>query len=803
MAQEPYSDGVASVAPETSAPSDYIRLNVSPEQFGAGIGRGLERLGQGAETAGENVFKLNDYYDKISVDDQINKLMDTSDKIRRGDPTATATGADGKPILGPDGKPQPDVGYLGTTGRTALDAREPTMKALDDAIKAGRDNLKSDSARLAYDNQSRRMRSMWADQIGAHSDQQFKTWAADVNATAAQHALNHIAANPEGAEFAHGASDLINARVQEVQSKYGDDPKLKAEAIASAKQEALKTQLMTIGARDPSRALQILDKNRAIAGDDYPSLVEHFRGRADQQDGIAAADRKIAEQAAKPARPALSDEVAAEVKGDRKSGVTNPAIPPEGRALLDHIASTESGGRYDVRYGGGQDKTFQGYGDHPRIAEPITSGPDVGKTSTAAGRYQFIAPTWDAEKQKLELTDFSPANQDAAAWDLAQTEYKAKTGKDLLTVLKSGDQAAISDVPRQLSGQWSSLPGGRQPAGGGGSSSPPTIDSIVQRETALKQQILTDPEMIARPQMQSAALNRVNEIYQLQTANLADSERQQRIAEQQKKQVSEDTENNYLKLIYAPTDNAQPLSAVQIVRDDRLSREAKDRLIKLVTEPGNKDDKTYGSGFVQAFQMVHAPDGTPGRITDVNQLYSRIGPHGDLTMAGVEKLRGEIGLRKTPEGAAESDMKKEFLRNARGQISGSDEGLHIKDPKGDELYLRFMAQALPAYDAGRKAGKSPQQLLDPDSPDYVGKIIRNFKRPMDQWFNDTIHDQQPAAGAKPAFDIASVKSLDDLVTAYRAGNVTKQQADQMAISNGWAKRKTAAPGGVPAPPASQ
>ena len=102
---------------------------------------------------------------------------------------------------------------------------------------------------------------------------------------------------------------------------------------------------------------------------------------------------------------------------------------------------------------------------HPRVAEPITSGPDVGKTSSAAGRYQFIGTTWDDQAKKLGLKDFSPANQDTAAWNLAQEEYKAKTGKDLLTVLKSGDQAAISDVPSQLSGQWSSLPGGRQPAG--------------------------------------------------------------------------------------------------------------------------------------------------------------------------------------------------------------------------------------------------------------------------------------------------------------------------------------------------
>jgi muramidase (phage lysozyme) len=160
----------------------------------------------------------------------------------------------------------------------------------------------------------------------------------------------------------------------------------------------------------------------------------------------------------------LPDAVKNEVLGITHSPVVNQSVPPEGRALLDKIASTESAGRYNVRYGGKGDQTFQGYGDHPRIAEPITSGPDVGKTSSAAGRYQFIGSTWDAQAKKLGLKDFSPANQDAAAWDLAQTEYKTKTGKDLSQALRNGD----SDVLPSLSGQWSSLPGGRQPAGGGG-----------------------------------------------------------------------------------------------------------------------------------------------------------------------------------------------------------------------------------------------------------------------------------------------------------------------------------------------
>jgi hypothetical protein len=317
-------------------------------------------------------------------------------------------------------------------------------------------------------------------------------------------------------------------------------------------------------------------------------------------------------------------------------------------------------------------------------------------------------------------------------------------------------------------------------------------DFSEQNKADVIKRITNDPYMLDHPQAMNAALSYTNKVFEAQSANYADLERQHHLAEQQRKIISDEAENDYMKQVYAPAQNAKPLSVQQIVLDDRLSRESKDRLIKLIGHSEEKDDKTYGPGFVHAMQMVHAPAGTEGRITDSNQLYNRLGPGGDLTWAGVEKLRSEINLKKTPEGEAETEMKREFLKNARGQISGTDEGLHIKDPKGDELYLKFMAQALPAYDAGRRDGKTPQQLLDPNSPDYVGGIIKNFKRPMDQWFNDTIRDQGSQA-AKPAFDASSVKSLDDLVAAFRAGKVTKEQADAMAIQNGWAVRKPRQP----------
>jgi muramidase (phage lysozyme) len=128
-------------------------------------------------------------------------------------------------------------------------------------------------------------------------------------------------------------------------------------------------------------------------------------------------------------------------------------IPPEGRALLDTIAGTESPG-YDVIYGG---QRFTDFSKHPNIAVEIRSGPNRGKFSTAAGRYQFLFSTWADLQEELGLPDFSPTSQDKAAWHLAQKVYENKEGRDLLADLRNGN---LDDVGPALHSTWTSLPGG-------------------------------------------------------------------------------------------------------------------------------------------------------------------------------------------------------------------------------------------------------------------------------------------------------------------------------------------------------
>lgn len=132
-----------------------------------------------------------------------------------------------------------------------------------------------------------------------------------------------------------------------------------------------------------------------------------------------------------------------------------PGLSPEMRGVLEKIiAPGESGGDYNVMYGG---QKFNDFSHHPGVYTPITSGPNVGKNSSAAGKYQFIESTWNKAAKTLGLTDFSPESQDKAAAWLAQTTYRDQTGRDLEADYATGDPRLQAGIRHALAGEWESL----------------------------------------------------------------------------------------------------------------------------------------------------------------------------------------------------------------------------------------------------------------------------------------------------------------------------------------------------------
>jgi muramidase (phage lysozyme) len=157
------------------------------------------------------------------------------------------------------------------------------------------------------------------------------------------------------------------------------------------------------------------------------------------------AGHAAAEGARKAAREATKDTNAV-------VGVASKVLDNTAKAVIGTISDKESHGKYNIMYGGG---TFSDYSDHPRIEHLITKGPNKGKYSSAAGRYQFTQRTWDTLSKKLGLKDFSPESQDRAAWELAQEDYKRNTHRSLDADAKNNkiDWAALHKT-------WTSLPGG-------------------------------------------------------------------------------------------------------------------------------------------------------------------------------------------------------------------------------------------------------------------------------------------------------------------------------------------------------
>lgn len=143
--------------------------------------------------------------------------------------------------------------------------------------------------------------------------------------------------------------------------------------------------------------------------------------------------------------------------GGGRDVTSDPALTslePHQKAFLNAVAGPESAGAYNVRYGGaGGAKTFQGYDAHPNIREVIASGPNAGKTSDAAGRYQFLSSTWNSLPREAKGDGkFTPENQDRAAWFLAQRDYKARTGRELDADLRK--DGLTTGILGNLSGTW-------------------------------------------------------------------------------------------------------------------------------------------------------------------------------------------------------------------------------------------------------------------------------------------------------------------------------------------------------------
>jgi muramidase (phage lysozyme) len=768
-----------SVMPSGAPGNDYEHIEARPEMFGGLLARGTQTLGQGIEHAGE--AGLDYLTERNTLNNQIHASELHSDFSDKATDLVTK--------------------YSQLQGRSALDALPQFKSDLADLQKQAEGQAGSLQTRQMVSQNTRRSMDWFYGIATRHADTQHTKWATETahdNITSAIGVGGLAVVNTDFGKLDQQMNQ-IDAEAHNYYDPQGYDKDTLATQVSKYRGQALKNWVETAATNDKdpdgiTHALQVYHRYQDTIDPDNRLTISKWLN--------AKSTARTVDQLSKFYSTPLNRTVRTD-------------LSPQMRGLLDTIAGGETlhGGYNELYTGKDVQEVKPGfdYSDHPRVMFPAQYGP-----TSAFGRYQITKTTWDEDKDRFGLSDITPESQDLwaakKASELYGRQYKGPafggfsdlTGNledDLKT--HSRDPQFLAAVGKAVSHEWTSAPGGLQPNAATGSWTARFQKAIAVNENEGDQahapdaaeiatRISRDPLLATRPELQKAVMQNA-------LSKIAIQEHAQALAAKQSKDQSDGAEITIFGRIHSQDPSKLP-SLDEILANPLMNREAKERMAtQLIAVKGTeKPEHTYGPAFYDMYRRVHAAPDDPQRITDPGELYGHVGPNGDLTVAGVDKLASEIQGRKTPEGFAEGEMKLQFLKNARAQITGTDEGLHIRDPKGDQLYQKFMTQALPAYEAARKQGKSAADLLNPDSPSYVGKSIATFRRPMDQWFSDMVHDQPAgsAAGTAPGhpaaaapFDPKSVKSLDETVRLYRSGQITKQQADALAIERGWGFRK--------------
>ena len=741
MAQPDYS-GVPTQQAQPEAANDLQRVDVTPADFGAGLAEGLQQAGAG-------ITDLAKFYDKVSADQATNNLLDLGTKALYGDPSKPATDANGQPILGPDGKPMPDTGYFGKKGADAMHARGEVQDTLNEIIAEQRENLKTPEARLQFDDDSRRQRSLWLSKMGEYADQQQVAWGKDTNATALTLALNQAAINPGDDEAAAQATEQArNAAVKNAQLEFGNDPSVVQGAILKADQGIAQARLRSaIGQNNGPLAQKLFDQYSPILGSmpDYDQLSRQVKETVFNNvespavdkavgDAISGAQAQVAASAAPggPGAPAPTGPVYDQIG---KAAAAHGATPNEVN-FLQREALIESRGN-PAAQNGASTGVFQ---FHLDTFAGLGGGNihDVGDQTAAAlrGARQNATLLTNAGAQTTDANLYI-MHQQGPAGGLALLGHPDESAVAVLTPIYHGN-AAIATRAIVGNGGTADMTAGQftamwtQRFGGGGTTG--ATSSVADNLR------MTMPSLLEKAQTDAEALFPNYPDYQARYVQNVERRLNQTIS-QQDQQYLADTH-----MVMQASEGATSFADIRArgpqasAALDRMAIEnplAYNSLERRFDANSGEKAESFGTGFSGYLSRALAPTNDPNRITNPMQLNPFVGAGKDaaLTTAGQTALAGITAIRGTPQGEAFITQARGILGQVHGDLTFSSGPLGLVDKKGEEAFTAFSAQALPILLNAYKSGNI-NQVLSPKSPDYIGNLAQHFMRTPSEIMRD-------------------------------------------------------------------
>lgn len=181
------------------------------------------------------------------------------------------------------------------------------------------------------------------------------------------------------------------------------------------------------------------------------------------------------------------------------------------------------------------------------------------------------------------------------------------------------------------------------------------------------------------------------------------------------------TQNSFLEKFAAGKLSTKEVLASNLDPFGSGSKETFISMIKAQAKEGTGAMKTDPGVMLDLFGKI-----TRGEIRDENDLNPYFGK--GLNIESLNQLRAEVQGRRTTEGKIEGQLKDGVIAVAKAALTKSNPMLGIKDPEGEERLQSWMNWFLPEFDKQKKAGKTATELLNPESPDYLGKNIKAYQR---------------------------------------------------------------------------
>ncbi len=737
MANVAYS-GVPESVPQGAPPEDYQHEQASAGAFGAGIAAG-------AEAVGESLTKDANIYGQVAADNATNNTLQSITNSLYGDPT--------KKVLGPGGVLVPDTGYFGLRGDDAMRARADIAKHIDAVIAENGRSLDTPLARQAYEADTRRYRAQWEREIGAHADNQQRVWTIDTNNTSIEIQLNTLARAPTDPSVVARVTDAVRQAMVRNAQLNGLDA---AGAVLKADQQVALMQVQALLPTDPVAAQRLLDEKKGLLASTpgYDGLVDRVQLRARDVTAHAVADNALIPRGRVTLPPART--ISEAILGQESGGGANTATSVTGAV-----------GAYQI-----QPDTFAHYAKPGEIITNPADNARVGQRIIADLEHKY-----PNDPARVAVAYFSGQGNVSAPGSPTPwlADRRDPTGKSV--------SSYVSDIRARLAGSAAGTPQSG-------------ADYYRQNFTAIEDKARQD--YLARYPNDVDGADRA--------ASLADTKMRAAITQDEMR-----IKADYHALDAAaskPGANGQlPITVDQLLQNHPELRTGwenlqlsnpyaaanfENHLLKANAMPANT---TYGNDFYNIFNKVLS-----GEVKSPDQLLPEIdaskGDSSRLTKEGYGQLKTMMGALGTPQGTALARAEQNFFRNARHQLTLTNEANRTVDKAGDVQFNRFMVAAMSRINADLASGKTPEQLFDPKSPDYVGKLIPSFDRPLAQKTAAIL----AAAGNMSLGDLATatqggtqggngttvdMSTPAGLKAAVAAGAIDREKAIELAIKNHW------------------